>query len=70
MPSLVVKRLEKCQRDFLWDGGLSKKDHLVKWDEVCKPKSAGDLGIGGLKKRNMTLLSKWLWRFSTERGNL
>lgn len=26
----VVMRLEKCQRDFVWEGGRKKKDHFVK----------------------------------------
>ena len=31
IPSLVCKRLEKIQRDFIWDGrNLDQKSHLVK----------------------------------------
>lgn len=30
MPSKVEKVLEKWQRNLLWDGGKTKKDHLVK----------------------------------------
>lgn len=60
MPSKVVNTLEKFQRDLLWEGGRGKKDHLVKWYEVCKSKELGGLGIGILKDRNVTLLGKWL----------
>lgn len=71
MPAKVVKVFEKCQWDFLWEGGRGKKKaHLVNWEVACRPKVHGSLGIGCLKDRNVALLSKWLWRFSTEGGGL
>lgn len=66
----VIKVLEKSQRDLLWEGGGNKKMYLVSWEVVCRPKSYGSLGIGRLKDQNTVLLSKWLWRFATERGSL
>ena len=36
MPKIVAKRLEKLQRDFLWEGGsLERKVHLINWEVVC-----------------------------------
>lgn len=70
MPTKIVSELEKYQRNFLWDGGSQKKDHLVKWDIVVKPKAQGGLGPSRLKEKNLALLGKWLWRFSTEEGSL
>ena len=71
IPSLVCKRLEKIQRDFLWGGGnLEKKPHLVSWATVCTDKKVGDLGVRGLHKLNKALLDKWLWRFANERNSL
>ena len=36
MPRILQLRLEKIQRDFLWEGEtLDSKPHLVKWDTVC-----------------------------------
>lgn len=37
---------------------------------MCHPKEQGGLGVGCLKDMNMTLLSKWIWRFSMEAGSL
>lgn len=60
MPLKVVKELEKCQKNFLWEGGMDKKDHLVNWEVVSRRKQFRGLGIGHLKERNVALLSKWL----------
>lgn len=49
---------------------MDKKDHLVNWEVVSRRKQFRGLGIGHLKERNVALLSKWLWRFSNERGSL
>lgn len=70
LPSKVIKILEKSQRDFLWEGGTVKKDHLVSWEVACRPKAQGGLGVGRLKDRNKALLAKWIWRFCTEKGTL
>ena len=39
---LVIMRLEKTRKDFLWGGGvLKKKFHLVKWSAIYKDKRKG-----------------------------
>ena len=71
MPKMVCARLEKIQRDFLWDGGnLDRKPHLVNWKTVCPEKSRGGLGVRGLSVMNQALLCKWCWRFANERDAL
>ena len=67
----MVAKVERMQRDFLWSGvGEGKKDHLVRWDVVCKPRVKGGLGIEKIPLRNRTLLGKWLWRFPRESTTL
>jgi hypothetical protein len=34
----------------------------VKWDDVCKPKKDGGLGIRDLRIVNISLLIKWRWK--------
>ena len=59
------------QRDLLWSGTREgKKDHLLKWEVVCRSKEQEGLGFGKITLRNYALLEKWLWRFPRERGGL
>lgn len=43
---------------------------MVRWEDGCRPKGVGGLGIGCLKEKNFALLAKWLWRFLGDRGSL
>ena len=68
IPTSIALRIEKMQRDFLWlSSREGKKDHLVRWDLVCRPKEFGGLGFGKISLRNQALLGKWLWRYPKER---
>lgn len=60
-PSKVIQSIEKMQRDFIWEPGDKRKDHLLRWDMVCKPLVSGCLGLGNISLRNDALLAKWLW---------
>ena len=60
----MATKIERLQRDFLWSRvGECKRDHLISWDVVCKPKAKGGLGFGKISLRNYAFLGKWLWRF-------
>jgi hypothetical protein len=62
MPTKVWKEVVKIQRSFLW-GGLAKRNKTcwVKWNDICKPKREGGLGIRDLRLINLSLLAKWRW---------
>jgi hypothetical protein len=38
----------------------------MKWEEVCKPKNLGGLGVRDIRAVNISLLTKWRWRLLFE----
>ena len=66
MPQGITDNIEKLMRDFLWGSDTDPSSHLVRWEEVIKPKQKGGLEIGNMILRNKSLLVKWLWRFTRE----
>lgn len=70
-PVAIIKRIEKLQCDFHWQGCKeSKKFHLVNWKIVCAPKDSCCLGIRPLGIINQALLGKWLWRLGKDLDGL
>ncbi|GKE19722.1 RNA-directed DNA polymerase, eukaryota, reverse transcriptase zinc-binding domain protein [Tanacetum coccineum] len=70
-PNLVINRLEQIRRKFFRHGGVEeKKVSWVAWSKVVAPVKLGGLGIGSLKAFNLSLLSKWLWRWHTDKEAL
>lgn len=71
MRLLSPSKSERVMRNFLWDGVDGKSHmHLVAWNQVCKPKEMGGLGIGNICSKNKALLGKWWWMGSVERNSL
>jgi len=58
--SIYAKKITKLQRKFLWDWDIEgRKIVWIKWDNLCKPKAKGGLGIKQIDIFNKALLSKW-----------
>jgi hypothetical protein len=52
---------------FFWEGqGNKRKYHMVAWEDICKPKAQGGLGVMNTKLMNLALMTKWIWRMLTE----
>jgi hypothetical protein len=61
----VHHKIDSGRARFYWDSRM-KKYHMVKWDELAKPKDHGGLGFTETRLMNMCLLSRWI--FKLERG--
>lgn len=71
IPKGVSEKLERMMREFLWSGyGEEKRDHLVSWDLVCRPKVEGGFALGNVVSKNISMLGKWLWRYPLESYSL
>lgn len=70
-PRSIQNRLEKLQRDFLWQNDRDKrKINWVSWVSICNPIEKWGLGIRSVRSLNRALLTKWLWRFGFDRDSL
>nr|GEV90596.1 putative RNA-directed DNA polymerase, eukaryota, reverse transcriptase zinc-binding domain protein [Tanacetum cinerariifolium] len=67
----IINRLEHIRRKFFWHGAVEeKKVSWVAWSKVAAHVKSGGLRIGSLKDFNLSLLSKWLWRWHTDKDAL
>ena len=66
----MVGWIERIQRNFLWSRTREKnKLSLVNWEDVCKPKEKGGLGVRRLRDLNKALLAKVGWRLGESTTN-
>ncbi|XP_058750809.1 uncharacterized protein LOC131623817 [Vicia villosa] len=66
-PSKIIQAIRSLLSNFLWCGNVkSRCIHWVKWENVCKPKGKGGLGIRDVGEMNKSLLLKWKWRILKE----
>ena len=51
-------------------GVRGQEDSMASWKKVCESKEMGGLGMLELRKFNVALLGKWLWRLGTDKKGL
>ncbi len=70
IPVWVSKAIDKIRRGFFWKGKVLDDGFncLVNWEQVCRPRDNGGLGINNLKVMNSGLLMKNLWSFYNARN--
>lgn len=67
----TLQTLDKLSKEFIW-GSTSekKKQHLLSWDRICRPKFEGGLGIRKAFDMNTTLIAEIGWRLLSDTGSL
>ncbi|XP_042492649.1 uncharacterized protein LOC122072150 [Macadamia integrifolia] len=66
-PLASIKIVETWMRNFIWSGQMEgQKKITVKWEDCCKPKKEGGLGIRKLRDVNRACLCKLLWKIKHE----
>lgn len=71
LPASVIASVERIMRQFLWKGAaLGRGGAKVAWEEVCRPKSEGGLGIRNLKDCNRASMLKFIWILFVDRESL
>lgn len=66
--------MERIRRDFFWGSGYnqgktSRKMHFLSWKKVGLPKEKGGIGFADVRLRNVSLISKWIPRWYSERDS-
>ncbi|KAK4384484.1 hypothetical protein Sango_3056200 [Sesamum angolense] len=69
LPKGILKLLERKMRTFLWQGPSGGGQAKVAWDQICKPKAEGGLGIRSLIIMNQALILKQMWRILQNDGS-
>ncbi|CAM8905911.1 unnamed protein product [Rhodiola kirilowii] len=58
----VIHAVNASCASFLWKGSGGKRGgHLVKWEDVCKSKEEGGLGLKDIEKINLAMVTNQLW---------
>ena len=71
IPKSIIKDIEKIMRNFLWNSGESRKGIAkVAWNEICRPKIYGGLGLKNLSDWNIALLSSRIWKILSGHNSL
>ncbi|XP_062093871.1 uncharacterized protein LOC133799897 [Humulus lupulus] len=71
LPKRVFSRINEICRAFLWKGVTDYGGPgSVAWEEVCKCKKEGGLGIRNIEIWNIAALGKLVWAIATNKENL
>lgn len=71
MPISVCDDLDKISRNFVWGGSEGqRKVHMISWNNVCKSKEAGGLGLRSSRKNNHAFMMKAGWNVCSNRDSL
>lgn len=71
LPSACLKEINSLCSAFLWSGPvLSTHKAKIAWEDVCKPKNEGGLGLKNLSDANTVSCLKLIWRIISRKNSL
>ena len=71
IPCGICDQIEKYIRSFIWGSNLNMcRAHLVLWEQICKPKKEGGLGIRKVRLMNEALLVKIVFKMLVKNGQI
>ncbi|XP_062106727.1 uncharacterized protein LOC133818056 [Humulus lupulus] len=71
LPQSIIKEVDKLCRQFLWGAsGTRSKLHFASWQQVCRPKAFGGLGLREGSSWNRALLAKYIWAVTNKHDTL
>ncbi|GJT93496.1 RNA-directed DNA polymerase, eukaryota, reverse transcriptase zinc-binding domain protein [Tanacetum coccineum] len=71
LPRTIIKEINKLLKGFLWcQGELIKGRAKISWENICKQKDQGGLGLKDLQKWNEVLIMKHLWNVAAKKDTL
>ena len=71
VPKACIREIDKICSAFLWSGcDLNPRKSKIAWEDICRPKTEGGLGLRSLQDINKVTCLKLLWRLLTNRTSL
>ncbi|KAL1197767.1 putative ribonuclease H protein [Cardamine amara subsp. amara] len=63
LPKSCINEIDRMCSSFLWSGlDMNPNKAKITWEEVCKPKQEGGLGLRSLREANDVSCLKLIWR--------
>lgn len=71
LPKACIREIDKICSAFLWSGSeLNPRKAKLCWEEVCRPREEGGLGLRSLKDMNNVTILKLFWRLISNKSSL
>lgn len=71
LPSQCIREINSLCSAFLWSGpALSTHKAKISWEDVCRPKDEGGLGLKNLTEANKVSCLKLIWRIISAKNSL
>jgi hypothetical protein len=67
LPDQVHQKMDSARARFFWDFRGKRKNHMVKWEDLARPREFRGLVFTDTKLMNQYLLSRWIVKL--ERGD-